>query len=157
MYEIIINSPNVQKTEKLGKILSKILKKNDLIALQGELGSGKTTLARSIIWSSMDTKKSSMPIPSPTFNLVQLYDCEKIIIGHADLYRINNSEEIEALNLEEIIDNGVLIVEWAEKLSPIKESNILRIQFINTNNGLDINILNVSGWSDRIIAISKYF
>jgi|TARA_B100001105_G_scaffold27997_1_gene19647 tRNA threonylcarbamoyl adenosine modification protein YjeE len=157
MYEIIINSPNVQKTEKLGKILSKILKKNDLIALQGELGSGKTTLARSIIWSSMDTKKGNMPIPSPTFNLVQLYNCKKIIIGHADLYRINNSEEIEALNLEEIIDNGVLIVEWAEKLSPIKESNILRIQFINTNNGLDINILNVSGWSDRIIAISKYF
>ncbi len=157
MYEIIINSPNVQKTEKLGKILSKILKKNDLIALQGELGSGKTTLARSIIWSSMDTKKGNMPIPSPTFNLVQLYNCKKIIIGHADLYRINNSEEIEALNLEEIIDNGVLIVEWAEKLSPIKESNILRIQFINTNNGLDINILDVSGWSDRIIAISKYF
>lgn len=157
MYEIIINSPNVQKTEKLGKILSKILKKNDLIALQGELGSGKTTLARSIIWSSMDTKKGNMPIPSPTFNLVQLYNCKKIIIGHADLYRINNSEEIEALNLEEIIDNGVLIVEWAEKLSPIKQSNILRIQFINTNNGLDINILNVSGWSDRIIAISKYF
>ena len=50
MHEIIINSPNVQKTEKLGKILSKILKKNDLIALQGELGSGKTTLARAIIW-----------------------------------------------------------------------------------------------------------
>ncbi len=157
MHEIIINSPNVQKTEKLGKILSKILKKNDLIALQGELGSGKTTLARSIIWSSMDTKKGSMPIPSPTFSLVQLYNCKKIIIGHADLYRINNSEEIEALNLEEIIDNGVLIVEWAEKLNPIKESNILRIQFINTNNGLDINILDVSGWSDRIIAISKYF
>jgi len=157
MHEIIINSPNVQKTEKLGKILSKILKKNDLIALQGELGSGKTTLARSIIRSSMDTKKGNMPIPSPTFNLVQLYNCKKIIIGHADLYRINNSEEIEALNLEEIIDSGVLIVEWAEKLSPIKESNILRIQFINTNNGLDINILDVSGWSDRIIAISKYF
>jgi len=157
MHEIIINSPNVQKTEKLGKILSKILKKNDLIALQGELGSGKTTLARAIIWSSMNTEKGSMPIPSPTFNLVQLYDCKKIIIGHADLYRINNSEEIEALNLEEIIDNGALIVEWAEKLNPIKESNILRIQFINTNNGLDINILDVSGWSDRIIAISKYF
>ena len=157
MHEITINSPNVQKTEKLGKILSKILKKNDLIALQGELGSGKTTLARSIILSSMGTKKGNMPIPSPTFNLVQLYDCKKIIIGHADLYRINNSEEIEALNLEEIIDNGVLIVEWAEKLSPIKESNILRIQFINTNNGLDINILDVSGWSDRIIAILEYF
>tara|TARA_B100001146_G_scaffold52746_1_gene46136 strand:+ start:1201 stop:1674 length:474 start_codon:yes stop_codon:yes gene_type:complete len=157
MHEITINSPNVQKTEKLGKILSKILKKNDLIALQGELGSGKTTLARSIILSSMGTKKGNMSIPSPTFNLVQMYDCKKIIIGHADLYRINNSEEIEALNLEEIIDNGVLIVEWAEKLSPIKESNILRIQFINTNNGLDINILDVSGWSDRIIAISKYF
>ena len=157
MHEITINSPNVQKTEKLGKILSKILKKNDLIALQGELGSGKTTLARSIILSSMGTKKGNMPIPSPTFNLVQLYDCKKIIIGHADLYRINNSEEIEALNLEEIIDNGVLIVEWAEKLSPIKETNILRIQFINTNNDLDINILDVSGWSDRIIAISKYF
>jgi len=157
MHEITINSPNVQKTEKLGKILSKILKKNDLIALQGELGSGKTTLARSIILSSMDTKKGNMPIPSPTFNLVQLYECKKIIIGHVDLYRINHSEEIEALNLEEIIDNGVLIVEWAEKLSPIKETNILRIQFINTNNDLDINILDVSGWSDRIIAISKYF
>ena len=157
MHEITINSPNVQKTEKLGKILSKILKKNDLIALQGELGSGKTTLARSIILSSMGTKKGNMSIPSPTFNLVQMYDCKKIIIGHADLYRINNSEEIEALNLEEIIDNGVLIVEWAEKLSPIKETNILRIQFTNTNNGLDINILDVSGWSDRIIAISKYF
>jgi len=157
MHEITINSPNVQKTEKLGKILSKILKKNDLIALQGELGSGKTTLARSIILSSMGTKKGNMPIPSPTFNLVQLYECKKIIIGHVDLYRINHSEEIEALNLEEIIDNGVLIVEWAEKLSPIKETNILRIQFTNTNNGLDINILDVSGWSDRIIAISKYF
>tara|TARA_B100001245_G_C22888213_1_gene427461 strand:- start:1428 stop:1901 length:474 start_codon:yes stop_codon:yes gene_type:complete len=157
MHEITINSPNVQKTEKLGKILSKILKKNDLIALQGELGSGKTTLARSIILSSMGTKKGNMPIPSPTFNLVQLYECKKIIIGHVDLYRINHSEEIEALNLEEIIDNGVLIVEWAEKLSPIKETNILRIQFINTNNDLDINILDVSGWSDRIIAISKYF
>ena len=87
--EIIVKSENEMKN--IGRLISRLLKANDLITFEGDLGVGKTFLCKSIINSITNIKE----VPSPTFNLVQTYPLNKVIeIWHCDFYRINNFEEM---------------------------------------------------------------
>ena len=88
MLEIILNLSSEKTTSEFGKKISKTLKVGDIIYLSGEMGAGKTTLARSIIKSLLPDKLKNIEIPSPTFTLVQTYQGKDFDIGHADLYRI---------------------------------------------------------------------
>ena len=84
--------------KKFGNLISSLLKPNDLITFEGNLGSGKTFLCRSIINAITNIKE----VPSPTFNLVQTYPLDKDIeILHCDFYRINNFEEVEEIGVFE--------------------------------------------------------
>ena len=94
MKDIIIRSETVQDTEKFANVIASLTKKHDLILLKGELGSGKTTFARSIINSKYFANDLCHIVPSPTFSLLQTYEFNNRIIGHADLYRVQNKEEI---------------------------------------------------------------
>jgi len=148
-----IKSENILDTIKLGENIASNLKKGDLLALYGELGSGKTTLTRSIINSKFFANDPNNIIPSPTFNLIQIYEFNELIIGHVDLYRINNAEEINALNLETIIDEGILIVEWPEKLDQIIGSNVLDINFQFKDDNRIIKLSDGGGWKERITTL----
>ncbi|MFL2834370.1 MAG: tRNA (adenosine(37)-N6)-threonylcarbamoyltransferase complex ATPase subunit type 1 TsaE [Alphaproteobacteria bacterium] len=148
-----IKSESIFDTIKLGENIAATLKRGDLLAIYGELGSGKTTLARSIINSKFFANDSNNIIPSPTFNLIQIYEFNGMIIGHADLYRINNAEEINALDLETIIDEGILIVEWPERLNQIIGSNVLNINFQLKNDNRIIKLSDGGGWQERIASI----
>ena len=97
MKDLIFKSETVQDTEKFADSIASLIKKNDLILLKGELGSGKTTLARSIINSKYFANDINHIVPSPTFSLLQTYEFGNRKIGHADLYRIQNKEEITVL------------------------------------------------------------
>ena len=148
-----IKSENIFDTIKLGENIASTLRKGDLLAIYGELGSGKTTLTRSIINSKFFANDPNNIIPSPTFNLIQIYEFNEMIIGHADLYRISNVEEINALDLETIIDEGILIVEWPEKLDQIIGSNVLNINFQLKNDKRIIKLSDGGGWQERITSI----
>ena len=154
MKDLIIRSETVQDTEKFAKMIASLIKKNDLILLKGELGSGKTTFARSIINSKYFADDPDHIVPSPTFSLLQMYEFNNRIIGHADLYRVQNKEEITVLDLQKIVDEGSLIIEWPEIIDSIISANILNINFEIQNNTLNLIVGDGGGWKDRIRSIS---
>ena len=103
-------------TEALGAELANTLKPGDLVVLEGDLGAGKTALARAIIRRLAGDP--ALDVPSPTFALVQPYDTAKGLILHADLYRLGDPREVEELGL---LDNpeAIVLVEWAERAPDI--------------------------------------
>ncbi len=111
-------------TEALGAELAKTLKPGDLVVLQGDLGAGKTALARAIIRHLAGDPM--LDVPSPTFALVQPYDTAKGLILHADLYRLGDPREVEELGL---LDNpdAIALVEWAERSPEIMAAATLKV------------------------------
>ena len=110
------NFYNLEDLEILAKNLIKELKKGSIVCLKGELGAGKTTLARFIINSFYDLKKIKKPtsIQSPSFPILLIYDLSDVEIFHYDLYRIKTSSELDQLNIEENINNSITLIEWPE-------------------------------------------
>ncbi len=98
-------------TAALGARIAAALRPGDLIALGGDLGAGKTTLARSIL-SALGVTET---MPSPTFTLVQRYDTSRLTVHHYDLYRIEDPRELDELGLEEALDQGAVLIEWPER------------------------------------------
>ncbi|MDD3375666.1 MAG: tRNA (adenosine(37)-N6)-threonylcarbamoyltransferase complex ATPase subunit type 1 TsaE [Candidatus Omnitrophica bacterium] len=119
-------SESVKKTEQLGKILAKNLKPGDIVCLFGELGSGKTVLAKGIAQGLRIKKKD---IHSPTFTLMNIYPGPKVPIYHFDLYRIKKPKEIEAIGYEDFFyGEGISVVEWADRLGPLLPKAYLSIK-----------------------------
>ena len=154
MSEIILNLPSEKATGELGKKISKNLKIGDIIYLLGEMGSGKTTLARSIIKNLLPDDLKDTTIPSPTFTLIQTYKGKNFDIGHADLYRIENSNELDALGIEDILYSGAVLIEWAEKIKNKLNYNIMEIKISFSEEKRVAQIKNIQGWGNRIIEFS---
>ena len=102
---------NLADTAALGAAIAAGLQIGDLIALAGDLGAGKTTLARGVLTALGLTG----PMPSPTFTLVQTYDAPRLIVHHYDLYRLDDPSEIAELGLDEALEDGAVLVEWPER------------------------------------------
>ncbi|HWD28925.1 MAG TPA: tRNA (adenosine(37)-N6)-threonylcarbamoyltransferase complex ATPase subunit type 1 TsaE [Rhizomicrobium sp.] len=110
-FERIVPLPGLAATQALGARIAASLKVGDAVALQGDLGTGKTTLARAILHSLGVTEE----VPSPTFTLVQYYETPGLNVRHYDLYRIENPSEVEELGLDEALDDGAALIEWPER------------------------------------------
>lgn len=106
-------------TERFGHDLALALEKGDLVTLHGDLGMGKSTLARALIRTLADNE--ALEVPSPTFTLVQTYNDQRLPVAHADLYRISAPEEIDELGFDEALGDGVLVVEWPQKAANLLE------------------------------------
>jgi tRNA threonylcarbamoyl adenosine modification protein YjeE len=104
-------------TEGLGWTLAQRLKPRDVVALSGELGAGKTTLARSIVRAA--ASDPYLEVPSPTFTLVEVYETKRGTIWHFDLYRLETPEQIFELGWEEALANGIVLIEWPERLGDL--------------------------------------
>ena len=102
--------------EKFSEKISQKLDHGNIICSFGELGSGKTTFARSIIRSIYKKHKSKAPhsIKSPSFPILITYEVNNIEIYHYDLYRISNSSELFDLNIFENLENSITLIEWPE-------------------------------------------
>lgn len=116
-----------QETDKLGIILQHLAGINDCILLIGNLGVGKTSLARSFIKSALQEAGLTEDVPSPTFTLVQAYDGPTCSIAHFDLYRISGPDEIEELGFDEALETGIVLVEWPDRLGPYTPIDRLEI------------------------------
>lgn len=104
--------PDAAATEALGRALAPHLAVGEAVLLYGPLGAGKSTLARALI-RALTTPDEE--VPSPTFTLVQYYDAEPPL-AHFDLYRLDRPEEVREIGLVEALDDGVVLVEWPERL-----------------------------------------
>ena len=107
------------------KELSVILKPGDVIALNGQIGSGKTTFAKLLINSLTETPLEE--ISSPTFNLYQTYESGALEIAHYDFYRIESEIELSEIDLSDSFENKICIIEWADKYSKILPEDRIEI------------------------------
>ena len=99
----------------IGRDLAGTLSPGDVVLLHGELGSGKTAFVKGLA-EGLDIARDE--VSSPTFTLVQEYRGGRLTLVHVDLYRLNDAREVDDLGLDEIAVDGVLAVEWADKLPP---------------------------------------
>src|SRR5215469_6486758 len=105
--------PNEAATEQLGATLAERLKPGDVVGLKGELGSGKTTLARAILRAAAGDP--DLVVPSPTFTLVEVYDTPRGTYWHFDLYRLEAPHQAYELGWEEALAGGITLIEWPER------------------------------------------
>lgn len=127
MKSFTINLCSEEDTQKLGCLLANYASVRDIFALKGNLGSGKTVLARSFIQNYCNDE--NITVSSPTYNIVQIYDCNTsdIAIWHFDLYRLENLEDIWETGVEEAFGDSISLIEWPEKAESIlsKEKTIV--------------------------------
>ncbi|MFS8114663.1 tRNA (adenosine(37)-N6)-threonylcarbamoyltransferase complex ATPase subunit type 1 TsaE [Rhizobium jaguaris] len=98
-------------TTRLGEDLALALKGGDCLALSGDLGAGKSSLARALLRAVADD--AELDVPSPTFTLVQSYEL-RIPVSHFDLYRLGDPSELAELGFDEALQTGICLVEWPE-------------------------------------------
>ena len=102
-----------EATRQVAAEIAGMLEPGDVVALRGDLGSGKTTFARALIQRLAGDPR--LEVPSPSFTLVQTYDLPDFPLAHVDLYRIGGPGELAELGLSEFFESGVTLVEWPER------------------------------------------
>ncbi len=134
-------------TARLGVALARLLGTGDTVLLRGELGAGKSALARAVIGAALGDPDAE--IPSPSYTLVNIYETERGPVWHADLYRLTGAaEELEELGLVEAMGAAMVLVEWPERLGPALPARHLEIALTAPRGGgRDAAItLNGPGW-----------
>ncbi|HLJ20782.1 MAG TPA: tRNA (adenosine(37)-N6)-threonylcarbamoyltransferase complex ATPase subunit type 1 TsaE [Stellaceae bacterium] len=106
------------ETSALAARIARVARAGDVIALRGELGSGKTVFARGFIRAR---GRGDEEVPSPTFTLVEVYELadDRPAVWHFDLYRLSKSEDVYELGFEEALGGAILLIEWPERLGPL--------------------------------------
>jgi tRNA threonylcarbamoyladenosine biosynthesis protein TsaE len=112
------------ETEELARRIAPRLRRGDSIALEGDLGAGKTTLVRAILRALGITDE----VPSPSFTLVQEYAAGDLKIAHCDLYRIESPTELDEIGIDETLRDGVVLIEWPERATARIPADALRIR-----------------------------
>lgn len=125
------HSTSPAATQRLGTRLGKLLPPGLIIALNGELGSGKTLLVRSVCEGlGIDTSS----VNSPTFVLMQVYTDGRIPVCHFDTYRLGDADEFLAIGADEYLadESVVCLIEWAEIVAPVLPADRLTIAIRQT-------------------------
>ena len=125
--KIILSSE--YKTEEFANIISKKLKLGDIVFLYGEMGVGKTTFIKYLINTFQKQNKLELTeVTSPTFNILNEYEINKVNINHYDLFRLKSPEELKDLNLFEKKLNEISLIEWPEIIDK-KPKNLIKLFF----------------------------
>jgi tRNA threonylcarbamoyl adenosine modification protein YjeE len=116
----------------LGEDLALALKPGDCLALSGDLGAGKSTLARAFLRAVADD--DDLEVPSPTFTLVQVYEL-RIPVAHFDLYRLGDASELDELGFDEALSSGICLVEWPEMAEDLLPADRIRLKLEHDGEG----------------------
>tara|TARA_B100001093_G_C26395379_1_gene828923 strand:- start:132 stop:587 length:456 start_codon:yes stop_codon:yes gene_type:complete len=117
------------KTEELANIILKKLKPGDIVFLYGEMGVGKTTFIKYLINGFQKINNlNQTEVTSPTFNLLNEYQINKLKINHYDLFRLKSSQELKNLNLFEEIADTITLIEWPQLIKK-KPQNLIELTF----------------------------
>ena len=132
----------LEATASLATQVALIVGPGDCILLDGEIGSGKTAFARSLIQARLGRVED---VPSPTFTLVQTYPHENGDLWHFDLYRLGTPDEVLELGIEEALDSAICLIEWPDRLGSLIPKNAIAMQFKAHENGHEI----IAHWPER--------
>jgi tRNA threonylcarbamoyl adenosine modification protein YjeE len=141
-----LNLPDEAATAALGRRLAAACRPGDLIALTGDLGAGKSTLARALI---RELAGAEVDVPSPTFTLVQTYETPRLPVWHFDLYRLEDPGEARELGLTEAVD-GLALIEWPERLGSYLPQTRLDVALDFSADGRIARLTDHFDWSTRI-------
>jgi len=150
---IVVDLPDETATAALAARISSLAQPADIIALKGDLGTGKTTFARAFIRALSNREEE---VPSPTFTLVQVYEFDPAAIWHFDLYRLRFSEEAWELGIEEAFGEGISLIEWPEQLGPLLPPRRLEIifSFGDKPEARQVSLDPGAEWEARLAAIT---
>ncbi len=124
--------PDEAATARLGEDLAMALRAGDAIALEGDLGAGKSTLARALVRALADDAK--LEVPSPTFTLVQSYET-RVPVHHFDLYRLSSPDELDELGLDDALTQGAALIEWPERAGDRLPQSALQVELAEQGAG----------------------
>jgi tRNA threonylcarbamoyladenosine biosynthesis protein TsaE len=122
LLDVVTNS--AAETEAAGESFGGGLQQGDLLLLEGDLGAGKTTFVRGLARGA----GSPAHVASPTFQLVRVYP-GRLQLAHVDLYRIEGGDELGDLGLDELLDEGAVVVEWGNRLD-VPDAALLSIEHL---------------------------
>lgn len=118
---------SVQETIELAARLAKEMRPGDVIALEGDLGAGKTQFARGLVQGLGGEGRA---VSSPTFVLMNIYDTPTLKVYHLDAYRVGGEEDLEAIGFSELLEQGgLVVVEWWQRVAALlpQEKWLVRI------------------------------
>ena len=145
-----IDLPTLAATHALATRLAAVLQGGDVVGLTGDLGAGKSELARATIQARAGL---ALEVPSPTFTIMQDYPLEGLTIRHIDLYRIADPDELIELGLEEAPGEGeAWLVEWPERAAGRLAGRKLHI-LLNESDRPDARVAQITGdpdWAGRL-------
>ncbi|MBT9291218.1 tRNA (adenosine(37)-N6)-threonylcarbamoyltransferase complex ATPase subunit type 1 TsaE [Prosthecodimorpha staleyi] len=150
-WRLSIDLADEAATVRLAEDIAAILRRGDVIALDGDLGAGKTTWARALIRALAGD--AALEVPSPTFTLVQSYALPRFALAHFDLYRLGGADEMAELGLDEALADGAALVEWPERAEGELPMDRLTLA-LGDGPTPDARVATLSGpeevWRDRI-------
>lgn len=138
--------PDLAATARLAGRIAPRLGRGDAVALWGDLGAGKTTLARGILRALGVTED----VPSPTFTLVQTYETAALSVAHYDLYRLKSPRELFELGFAEALDDGAALIEWPERAPEHLPDDALHLRLRIENGARMVKITGPSRWDGLV-------
>ncbi|GGD52848.1 tRNA (adenosine(37)-N6)-threonylcarbamoyltransferase complex ATPase subunit type 1 TsaE [Erythrobacter arachoides] len=144
---MIRDLPDLAAMDAFGQRIGGLVREGDVVALTGDLGTGKTTLARAILAALGHDGE----VPSPTFTILEVYDHLQPRVVHADFYRLEDPGEVVELGLDDYRDGAVLIAEWPDHAGGFAhEANCLSITLERAENGRRAIARGGQGWLGRM-------
>jgi tRNA threonylcarbamoyladenosine biosynthesis protein TsaE len=151
--------PDPAATTAFAARLAPLLRRGDVVALWGDLGAGKSLLARGVIQAlSVDAEE----VPSPTFTLVQTYPVALPVPGqtpqpaevwHFDLYRLTTPDQAYDLAIEEAFQGGISLIEWPDRLGYLLPKDRLDIQIETAGAGRALRLSGNAAWAQRLASL----
>ncbi|OJU10272.1 MAG: tRNA (adenosine(37)-N6)-threonylcarbamoyltransferase complex ATPase subunit type 1 TsaE [Alphaproteobacteria bacterium 64-11] len=138
--------PSLAATQELGAAIAHGLEPGNAVALWGDLGAGKTTLARAILTALGVTGE----VPSPTFTLVQSYETPTLLVSHYDLYRLKSPREMAELGFEDALDQGAVLVEWPERAPEALPPDALHMRLSLDDGIRSARIAGPARWAEHL-------
>jgi tRNA threonylcarbamoyladenosine biosynthesis protein TsaE len=119
-------SHSIAQTEALAAELAQVLPPGACIALNGELGAGKTRLVRGLVRGLGGNPRA---VSSPTFVLLNVYETKSLTVYHLDAYRVSSPEDFEGIGFAELLEQGgVVVVEWASRVQSLLPGSCINVE-----------------------------
>jgi tRNA threonylcarbamoyl adenosine modification protein YjeE len=150
-----------EATHQLVVDIANALEPGDMVTLSGDLGAGKTMFARALIRHLAGNP--AIPVPSPTFTLVQSYDLPRFPLVHADLYRLSGPDELAELGFEDFAPETVVLMEWPDRAGSFLPADRIDVSFtLSPEQGLEYRDVRITGYGamarrvERIAALRDF-
>jgi tRNA threonylcarbamoyladenosine biosynthesis protein TsaE len=139
-------------TAQLGETLAKYARAGDCFLLHGQIGAGKSALARAFIRSLLGPETE---VPSPTFTLVQTYEFGDVEIWHADLYRLSDTQEAVELGLTDAMNDQICLIEWPELMEGLTPETALDIELAVASDCHLATLTYGDNWCKRLVEVDE--